>query len=292
MAKLSDKQKAAAILGDVEGTPVETPIRDETGPAPEEQQTNDEIEPVEEKSELEPEEEEVAAANPPEEKEPETETKPFTKQFPNLKGETAEEYLPELEKAYDNSFKEALRLKKENDEMKATVAQAQQVIAQVPTQTPPPPAEPTPTVPAPASISTPATLAEQRILAMDTTNMFAAFDEFTKSYPQARNEQEFADFQKVSNGVNQALTDRLGRTPTWLELYQGIAGTLSWQPTTPTPTKDAVIKDAGVSSHTNSTTLPPAKRPKVSDAQIDAYQKMFTSKTREDAIKDLSEVVA
>ena len=131
----------------------------------------------------------------------------------------------------------------------------------------------------------------QRIKAQDTQAMFSAFDDFAKEYPQAREEQGFADFQKVSNGVNQALTDRLGRIPTYPELFKGIAGTLNWEATTPTPAKDAALKNAGSSVHTNSTTIPAAKRPKVSDASVEAYQKMFTSKTREEALKELSEVV-
>lgn len=287
MAKLSDKQKAAAILGDVEPEKAaETTTQDETDLEPEEQQAVDETEQVEGTEEESPEEEK------PQEDEAEPElTTSFTKQFPNLKGETAEEYIPELEKAYDNSFKEALRLNnllKEKDALINQLQTQQPVIPttpEAPSQSPPQPIVP----PLQQAINE---LPEiQRIKAQDTQAMFSAFDDFAKSYPQAREEQGFADFQKVSNGVNQALTDRLGRIPTYPELFQGIAGTLSWQAVTPTPTRDATIKAAGSSTHTNSATLPPARRPRVSDDQVDAYLKMFTSKTREDAIKELSEVV-
>jgi chemotaxis protein histidine kinase CheA len=278
MAQLTDKQKAAAILGDVEPEKAaETTTEETTDLEPEEQQLSNEIE------QPEGTEEEPAEEEKPAEAEPEPESKvSFTKAFPNLKGETAEEYLPELEKAYDNSFKEALRLKKENDDLKARLTQP----------APATPAEPTTPV-APTQLQEVVrSLPEfQRVQANDTANMITAFDDFKKVYPQATDQEEFDKFQKVSNGVNQSLFELLGRRPTWEELYEGIAGTLHWEPTAPTPAKDAAIKAAGSSTHTNSTTVPTAKRPRVSDDQVNAYLKMFTSKTREEAIKELSEVI-
>lgn len=284
MAKLSDKQKADAILGDVEeATPVEPTNEEQTDLEPEEQEATNESETVEEPVEETPEEEK------PTEDEAETapEADTFTKQFPNLKGETLPEYKEQLETAYDNSFKEALRLNKALEEANATITALR---SQAPIQTQPVEGQPTPqTAPLQDAING---LPEiQRIKAQDTQAMFAAFDDFAKSYPQAREQQPFDDFQKVSGGVQQALTARLNRMPTYPELFNAIAGTLQWQPTTPTPRKDAAIKNAGASTHTNSATLPPSKRSKVSDSQVDAYLKMFTSKTREEAVKELSEVV-
>ena len=299
MAKLTDKQKAAAISGDVEDeSPAETTTADATDLEPEEQDNLDESKQVEEPT-TEPSEGEKPKED---EEEAVPEAPSFTKQFPNLKGETLAEYTPELEKAYDNSFKEALRLNnlvKEKDNTIATLQtqlQGQpQLVQQPPVQPgqPAPAAPPQPTQPVLPTLQTAVNeLPEiQRIKAQDTQAMFSAFDDFAKEYPQAREEQGFADFQKVSNGVNQALTDHLGRIPTYPELFKGIAGTLTWQPTTPTPAKDAALKAAGSSTHTNSTTIPSAKRSKVSDAQVEAYLKMYTSKTREDALKELSEYV-
>ena len=299
MAKLTDKQRAAAILGDVEGEdPVETTTQETTDLEPEEQENLDESEQVEETT-TEPSEEEKPTEG---EEEVETEAPSFTKQFPNLKGETLAEYTPELEKAYDNSFKEALRLNNLVKEKDTTIAALQAQLQGQP-QLQPQPTQPgqTAQVPPQTAVAQPTLpplqeavnqLPEiQRIKAQDTQAMFSAFDDFAKEYPQAREEQGFADFQKVSNGVNQALTDRLGRIPNYPELFKGIAGTLNWEATTPTPAKDAALKNAGSSVHTNSTTIPAAKRPKVSDASVEAYQKMFTSKTREEALKELSEVV-
>jgi hypothetical protein len=290
MAKLSDKQKADAILGDVEEeTPVEPTNENQTDLEPEEQEATNESETVEEPVEESPEEEKPTE----EEAEAEPEADTFTKQFPNLKGDTLPEYKEQLETAYDNSFKEALRLNKALEEANATIT-ALRSQAPIQPQVQPgagqQPATPQlPTAPLQDAINE---LPEiQRIKAQDTQSMFSAFDDFAKAYPQAREQQPFDDFTKVSDGVSRALTARLGRIPTYPELFTAIAGTLQWQPTTPTPTKDAAIKNAGASSHTNSQTLPPARRSKVSDQQVEAYMKMYTSKTREEAVKELSEVV-
>jgi hypothetical protein len=297
MAKLTDKQKADAILGDVEPEKAaETTNQEDTDLEPEEQENLNEPEQAKETATETPEEEKPTEGA----EEPATEAPTFTKQFPNLKGETLAEYTPELEKAYDNSFKEALRLNNLVKEKDATIAQFQAQLQGQPIQPLPttqPPAEgtqPVATLPTQPQLPPLQTAINQipeiqRIKAVDTQAMFSAFDDFKKEYPIVTEPGEFDRFTKVSNGVQQALTDELGRIPTWKELYAGIAGTLHWAPIN--PAKDAAVKNAGVSTHTNSATLPPAKQPKVSDAQVDAYQKMFTSKTREEAIKELSEVV-
>jgi hypothetical protein len=294
MATLTDEEKVKQLLGDVEEeTPAETTEEPEA-PAEEEQnnqEQDNQVESAEDKSDLEPEEAAIAESSEQEE----TKAEPFTKQFPNLKGETLAEYVPELEKAYQNSFTEALRIKKELDDSKALVEEAKRIIAGV--QTVPPPAAPeNPQVPAPAAPQPNPLLlaidehpAIQYAKAKQNEDMFAAFDTFAKDFPQARDEDGFAAFQKASNGINQALTDTLGRVPTYLELFKGIAGSLGWQPAR--AKRDAAIKDMASSPQVASTAAPISKGPKVPEASIVAYQKMLTSKTREEAIKDLSTVV-
>jgi hypothetical protein len=127
--------------------------------------------------------------------------------------------------------------------------------------------------------------------AKQNEDMFASFDTFAKTYPQARDEDSFAAFQKASNGVSQTLTDTLGRVPTYTELFDGIAGVLRWTPAQVAARKDAALKEGASSQQVVSTTRPAPKAPKIPDASVDAYMRMFTSKTREEAIKDLTTVV-
>ena len=282
MAKLSDKDKAAAILGDVEEPKV---------PAETTEPTDTEIQDELDKPEDETTEEETSEEEKPTDDETETEEpsdSTFTKQFPNLKGETLEEYVPELETAYDNSFKEALRLSKELKDNAAIVEQAKQIVAQAAK-----PADPAAPV-APANSLGNAIDQHPAIKyaqAKQTEDMLTAFDDFKKDYPNATDQQAFEQFTKASDGVNAALTSALGRAPTYKELFPAIAGSLGWQPTKPDK-GGAIIKENASIGRTPSNQAPARPRPpKVSDAQVDTYLKLFTSKTREEAIKELSEVV-
>jgi hypothetical protein len=277
MADLTDEDKAKLVLGDVESeadetTPEpETPIDEENDNQPVEEAQTDEEESEEDKpSEDEP--EEAAEPTPPS----------LTKQFPNLKGDTWESYAKELEIAYQNSFSEALRLNNELKEKNAQVAQ--------------PAAQPdSPAVPDVAPVVNP-TRAEldslpeiQYAKAQMNRDMVTSFNDFSKDYPQALEADSFDKFQKASDGVSAAFRATEGRTPTWSELYKGIAGALGWQPANATAKKDAALKDAVSSSQTVSSTAPPAKRSKVSDAEAQVYMRM-KNVSREQAVKDLSTV--
>lgn len=268
--KLTDEEKVKLVTGDVEEeTPVETTTEPETPSEPEEQPA------AEEESE------------PPKEAEEEPEAQSFTKQFPNLKGATPEEYIPELETAYRESSNEALRLKKELDDIRPAIEEAKRIIANQPT----PPAGTPPANPSVLETNTDPNV--QYAKQLRDRDMVTAFDEFTKDYPQARETSEFDKFSAASSGVAAGFAaSHNGMQPSFPELFNGIAAVLGWQPITATSKKDAAIKDAGVSSQVTSSTVAPARRPKVTDAQVDAYLKMFTQKSRADAIKDLSEVVA
>ena len=128
--------------------------------------------------------------------------------------------------------------------------------------------------------------------AKQTEDMLNAFDDFKKHYPQATEQQAFEQFTKASDGVSAALSSALGRQPTYSELFPAIAGSLGWQKVEDTSRKQAIIKENAASSRApGSQSAARPRTAKVSDSQVDAYLKMFTSKTREEAIKELSTVV-
>lgn len=283
MAKsdLTDEEKAKAILGEVEdASPDETTENAEDKPKEELKPEDVETPEVDESDEEKPHEDEVETGEPAD--------STFTKQFPNLKGETLEEYVPELETAYDNSFKESLRLVEENKQLKAQLAQTNQA----------PPAAPAniqdnseiPTAPTTSLDPVTASILED-VKSERTRTMIAAFDDFKKDYPQALDQANFDAFTKASDGVNAALTATLGYKPSWDQLFKATANTLGWERATPDK-KGALIKENASIGRTPSSQAPARPRPaKVSDEQVDTYLKMFTSKTREEAIKELSEVV-
>lgn len=287
MPTLTDEERAKAILGDVE--------LEEAAETTEEAETLTD----EEQGQAEVEESEDETAEDGKTTENETETdktteSSFTKQFPNLKGETPGEYLPELEKAYDNSFKEALRLNdllKEKDkaiqEAAAVVDRANQIIAQAKATNPD--AGITALPPEVTQTTSPEI---EWIRGERRRVMLTAFDEFKIDYPQVLDQQEFERFRLASDGMKAALTASTGREPTDTEIFKAIAGSFGWQPAKVQAKKDAAIKENASSSRaTGNQSAATTRKPKVSEAQIDAYQRMLTSKTREEAIKELSEVV-
>jgi cell division septum initiation protein DivIVA len=280
MATLTDEERAAAILGEE----VE-PLGDEPSTELEAPETEEAIEQPETETEGEEESEEE---KPTEEPQPEVDSS-FTKQFPNLKGETKDEYLASIETAYDNSFKESLRLFEENKQLKAQLAQAQ--VAAPPA---PDPANPQAPIQPPAPQFDPATQSLlDDVKAERSRSMLTAFDSFKQKYPQVLEQGNFDLFTKASDGVNTALTASQGYKPSWDQLFPAVAGSLGWQPIQDDSKKRAAIKENASATRTPASGAPqplPPKKPKVSDAEIEAYQKMFTSKTREEAIKDLSEV--
>lgn len=268
MADLSDEEKAKLVLGDE----VESPA-DETSTEPEAPNDDDKDDIVEEA--------ETETEESPEESEAEPTT--FTKQFPNLKGATPDEYAKELENAYQNSFTEALRLKKLYDDDHALVEEAKRIIAGGQS------APEAPDTQTPSRLELDAIPEIQYAKTLMNQQMFSAFDEFKKQYPQATEPEQFDKFQKASNGVSLAFQASEGRIPTYPELFKGIAGTLGWQSVPDTSRKDAAIKDATSSSRTVSATVPAPKRSKVTDDEAQVYMRM-RNVSLEQAHKDLAEV--
>ena len=296
MPELTDEERAAAVLGDVE------PSRDgdETTEEPKAPVDQEEAEADTEESEEQSEEEEKPTTGEDAKEEPVDST--LTKQFPNLKGETLAEYNHELETAYDNSFKEALRLNQVIKDNEAKVAEANRIIAQAGTAAPTAPEAPvnpatgTPRAPVvpPASATNPIADSPELewIRAERRRVMLDAFDTFKQEYPQVLDASEFERFRLATDGAKASLTASTGREPTDAEIFKSVAGIFGWQPTSKEDNKNAAIKENASSSRASSgQSKAQAKPPKVSDDQITAYQKMFTSKTREEAIKELSEVV-
>jgi hypothetical protein len=295
MSKLSDEEKAKAILGNVEEPAPAEPTEDEEL-EPEELEPETSVETQTEEPETPGTEAGESEVETPEaEEEP---AKPFTKLFPNLKGDTPEEYAKEVETAYTNSTNEALRLKKIIDDNAAIVEQANQVIARAGIQ-PTPPADPAnpetaqvPVAPvAPTAPAAPTNPDLEWVKQEREAKMIEEFGKFKKDYPQAVDKDNFQTFLNTSKGVDEALTARLGRRPSYQELYKGIADILGWQPMSVEAKKNNAIKGAGASSRPSTTTPPLPKKSKVTSAQVDMHLKLFPFKSREQAVKDLAEVI-
>lgn len=263
MPDLTDEEKAELIAG---GKVENTEESEENKPNREEQPAEREDE-AEEKPEK--------PANEEESDQPAT----FTKQFNNLKGDSWDSYGPELETAYQNSFTEGLRLKKELDEARLALAnppKPEDMEQQQNTQLPPE--------------------VQQRLAYVDSLqrhDMDTAFNKFREQYPQVLDQSNFDRFQKIATPVGSAFLAENGREPTYPELFDRMAGYLGWTATDDEGRRAQSLKEnLGSGSPATGQSKGVKRGPAISDAEVDTYLRFFAGKSREDAIKELVEAKA
>lgn len=262
MAQDDDKEKVEAALAKEvdeetqDESKVETPDSPETPNEPEE-------------SEAQAEEESSSEEETPAEQ-PSTFTKPQGYEW--VKGETLEEFNQNLITAYENSTKEALKLR-------------QQVQAPAAPATPPAPNENQFDINSVPEI--------QMLRAEQQSKMVEAFDGFSAKYPQAREPQSFDQFEKATAGASQAFVAAFGRVPTYPELFEKTAQLLGWQPSDKNAKKDAAIKDVAASTGTSQATSPPPKQSPFTAKQLEIARRTPGSERKTDAelIKELTEAV-
>lgn len=204
----------------------------------------------------EPEAEEGDQIAPEEEGEAQAEPT-FTKKFPNIKGDTPEEYASNLEAAYENSSAEAIRLKK------ATEAPA----------------------PIPESIQS-----EEEEAPKSWTELYAnqklqeeantAYADLTKpeNYPILADQTspEYTQFTKEVDSLSRTILASQGRLAPPAELYRKAALIMDLQRSSE-PSEDEklgmAVKDGAAVSKTNSISKS-APKSKVTDTEVLFFKKM------------------
>lgn len=270
MATLTDEEKAAKLLEGVD----EPKTQDEP-----EKETDDPTPPGDDS----PASEETADEEKPAEAETE-EAPSFTKQFQNLKGDSWEEYGPELETAYQNSFGEGLKQHQDILEKDKRIAELETQL----TQSANPPLTVTPTTPSNVAPEVQALL--NRAKAREDREMVEAFGEFAKRYPEAQeissNDVAFQRFQTASQGVSMAI----GEGAPYKELFEKTAAILGWQPSN--ASKDAAIKDSAAASSTVSATKPTPKV-NVTEKELEVAKRMLgpmNTQSESELLKDLASI--
>lgn len=192
----------------------------------------------------------------------------FVKEFPHIKGDTPEEYARNLEKSYQNSTSEALRLKQELDKTKAVK----------------PPLTSTDSS-GDDDDEQPLT-AEQLWLKQQMDEEIAnSFESFKKDYPQVDDPDEYDKFKAEVSVFSNAIRQAQGRMATPAELYQKAALSLGWDKQSEPSDKEKLgiaIKDSGGTSKAITSGAKPPAKSKVTDAQIATYRKMNPSTTLSD----------
>ena len=187
----------------------------------------------------------------------------FVKEFPNIKGDTPEEYSKNLEIAYKNSTAEFQRLRAEG--LKTKPEEAEDTDSNV------------------ASL-----YAKQK---MDEEIM-TAYTDFSKKYPQVNDESEYSKFTNEVATLSSTILSSQKRLASPNELYQKAAVILGWEPNSPTSQDklDAKVLDTAANSKTNGGKAKVSKS-KVTDAMIAANRKMYPNKSDAEIREELEPYV-
>ena len=236
---------------------------------------NEDVEPVNAEDEPEESDDEtedtedtvVEEDETPESTEDEDKTEPkFVKEFPNIKGDTPEEYSRNLEIAYQNSTTEALRLK--------GITEAPSVA-------------PTPEVEQPiVDTSNPLALYAQQKMDEEINT---AYVDFKKDYSQVEDEAKYNQFTKGVASLSRAILDNEGRLASPSELYSKTAVMLGWSKSSEPDSKEKLgmaLKQNGAASKSSPTTKA-VKKSKVTEEMIVMNKKMYPGKTNEEIRKEL-----
>lgn len=198
----------------------------------------------------------------------------YVKEFPNIKGDNLPDYARNLEKAYNNSTAEALRLKSELDKLKANSSQ-DDAGADKDTQV----------------ATDPTSLYMKQKMDEEISE---AYGKFSKSYGQVNDPVEYQKFVKEVAAFSASIFQSQQRLAPPHELYNKAAISLGWEPET-TPTGNdklkVALKDGASISKTSSATKKVPKS-KVTDAQVAVYRKMHGADKSDADIRKELEVYA
>jgi hypothetical protein len=211
---------------------------------------------------------EVQEADETEEEESSEEETAFVKQFPNIKGDTPEEYAKNLEIAYNNSTTEALRLKKLTE---ATVnKQSDSPIGEV---------DETDT-----GVAKPTDPAQLWVNEQMDNAITQAYDKFKADYPQVLDPEQHDIFvDEVADFAQRALAK--GQAPNPAKFYNQAAISLGWEKQSVPSEKEKLgmaVKQNAASTKVTSSGAKPGLKSKVTDQQIAVHRSM-TGSTKSDA---------
>lgn len=255
--------------------------KNESEEVDEETQDESEDEDVEENEDEETEEESEEEDSQEEAEDEEDSEEPFKKRYTQIKGESPEEYLPNLEDAYKNSSAEAVRLKAKNDELQAQIDNISALVANNPEM-----AEQIKEGKVPAIQTDPALLSARQD--MEARNK-KEYSEFVNTHPELESDpelqkqvfDEIKDFAEVALKKGRVLGMKDALTKAWLAL--GLADN-SKDEEIRMKVKDSAArgKSAGTSTKADKAKIT------FSEAQISAGIQMGLGKTRQEVIKKLN----
>lgn len=227
-------------------------------------ETSDEADETEETNESEESEEageEDGQTDDQTEDEEEQSESEYVKEFPNIKGETLEDYTKGLEEAYKNSTAEAMRLKKLVDESQSDTKEESSDI----------------------DTSNPTSLYMKQKMDQEIQE---AFNDFSKTYPQVADQVEYNKFTQEVSTLSQTILSSQKRLASPKELYTKAAVILGWEPDNKVDNKEKLgiaLKGTAAVSKTSSSTKSKGKQSKVGDAEVMLFKKLNPQSDKTDA---------
>lgn len=188
----------------------------------------------------------------------------FVKKFPNVKGDTLEEYARNLEAAYDNSTAEFQRLRQskvadgdegEEDEQETKTD----------------------------DLSDPVKLYMKQKMDEEIST---AFGKFSGLYSQVKSQADYAKFTRTVKTLSTTILQSEGRLAPPNELYSKAAVILGWEPDGKVDGKEKLgnaIKNRAAISKTNSSTKAAKSTSKVTDNQVKLARMMWAGSDKSDA---------
>lgn len=199
----------------------------------------------------------------------------YVKEFPNIKGDNLEEYARNLEKAYQNSTAEALRLKGLVD-----AGPTKETVSETSTE---------------SAIDTSDPIALYMKQKMDE-EITEDFTNFQKIYPQAKEGTvEYPQFVREVATLSETIRNSQKRIASPKELYSKAAVILGWEPQDKVTAKDklgqAIKNNASISKTTSGPTKSKGKPSKVTDAMVAASRLMYPDKSDKEIREELEPYV-
>ena len=199
----------------------------------------------------------------------------FVKEFPNIKGDTPEEYAKNLEEAYKNSTAEAMRLKGIADAPPTAPEQVKQVTEDDDKDV----------------SASPLELYAQQQLDREIAD---AYTKFQVDYPQVTDPVEYNKFTVEVATLSNTIYTSQKRLASPDELYEKAAIILGWEKESALSSKDKL--DIAVKTNTASPKITSAapkgtNKSKVTDEMIRVNRAMYPGKSDADIRKELEPFV-
>jgi hypothetical protein len=201
----------------------------------------------------------------------------FVKEFPNIKGDTLEDYTRSLEQTIQESNREGKRLADRVKDLEAKTGKPKEDSEEESEEK--------------IDLSDPLRLWAKQNLDKEIDE---TYKEFSKSFPQVKDDSEYDKFKNTVSVLSRTIMESEKRMAPPKELYSKAAVTLGWEPQDAPSDKEKLsmaVKNKAAVSKTTSSSKKKGKKSKVTDAMVAANRAMYPDKSDADIREELEPYV-